>query len=99
VRRGLDRHLSVSTEWFPHEYVPYERGRNYVQEPWQTADSELDTVSRTALEVNLLTEDNLPYYHLAIWDTFGKDGAWGEWTGGGPPRRAGMRSCSVTTSR
>ncbi|MEO8425333.1 MAG: acyl-ACP desaturase, partial [Actinomycetota bacterium] len=22
---------------------------------------------------------NLPYYHLALWDTFGKDGAWGEW--------------------
>jgi hypothetical protein len=22
VRRGLDRHLSVATEWFPHEYVP-----------------------------------------------------------------------------
>jgi len=80
VRRGLDRHLSVSTEWFPHEYVPYERGRNYAREPWRSADSELDTVSQTALEVNLLTEDNLPYYHLAIWDTFGKDGAWGEWT-------------------
>jgi acyl-[acyl-carrier-protein] desaturase len=30
--------------------------------------------------VNLLTEDNLPYYHLALWDTFGRDGAWGEWT-------------------
>jgi hypothetical protein len=27
VRRGLDRHLSVATEWFPHDYVPYERGR------------------------------------------------------------------------
>ena len=80
VRRGLERHLSVSTEWFPHEYVPYERGRNYVDEPWESADSDLDAVSRTALEVNLLTEDNLPYYHLALWDTFGKDGAWGEWS-------------------
>jgi acyl-[acyl-carrier-protein] desaturase len=36
-------------------------------------------VSRTALEVNLLTEDNLPYYHLAIWETYGTEGAWGEW--------------------
>jgi acyl-[acyl-carrier-protein] desaturase len=80
VRRGLDRHLAGATEWFPHEYVPYERGRNFVQEPWQRTDSELDDVSRTALELNLLTEDNLPYYHLAIWDTFGKDGAWGAWT-------------------
>jgi acyl-[acyl-carrier protein] desaturase len=80
VRRGLDRHLSVSTEWFPHEFVPYERGRNYSTEPWQSEDSNLDPVSQAALEVNLLTEDNLPYYHLALWETFGKNGAWGEWT-------------------
>ena len=37
-------------------------------------------MARLALEVNLLTEDNLPYYHLALWETFGRDGAWGEWT-------------------
>ena len=29
VRAGLVRHLSAATEWFPHEYVPYEEGRNY----------------------------------------------------------------------
>jgi acyl-[acyl-carrier-protein] desaturase len=80
VRQCLDRHLSAATEWFPHEYVPYEVGRNYVQEPWDESDTDLSTVARTALEVNLLTEDNLPYYHLALWDMFGKDGAWGEWT-------------------
>jgi len=79
VRAGLVRHLSAATEWFPHDYVPYEVGRNYVQEPWQEIDSELTPIARTALEVNLLTEDNLPYYHLAIWETFGGDGAWGEW--------------------
>lgn len=79
VRRGLDRHLSATSEWFPHEYVPYEVGRNYVEEPWEDTDSSLSPVARTALEVNLLTEDNLPYYHFALWDTFGKDGVWGEW--------------------
>jgi acyl-[acyl-carrier-protein] desaturase len=78
--RGLERHLSVATEWFPHEFVPYERGRNYVEEPWEATDSDLSEVARTSLEVNLLTEDNLPYYHLALWETFGNDGAWGEWT-------------------
>jgi acyl-[acyl-carrier-protein] desaturase len=80
VRAGLDRHLSVATDWFPHEYVPYEEGRNYAREPWEEADSVLSPVARLALEVNLLTEDNLPYYHLALWETFGRDGAWGEWT-------------------
>lgn len=79
VRRGLERHLAVASEWFPHEFVPYEVGRNYLDEPWRPEDSCLSAISCTALEVNLLTEDNLPYYHLALWETFGRDGAWGEW--------------------
>ena len=79
LRLGLERHLAQATEWFPHEYVPYEVGRNYVEEPWEPTDSHLSEVSRLSLEVNLLTEDNLPYYHLALWETFGSDGIWGEW--------------------
>ena len=80
--RGLERHLSAATEWFPHEYVPYEVGRNYRDEPWELADSDLDAVSRVALEVNLLTEDNLPSYHRLIHGMFGKgDGAWINWVG------------------
>jgi acyl-[acyl-carrier-protein] desaturase len=75
----LDRHLAAAAEWFPHDYVPYEQGRNFATEPWEPGDSRLDDISRTALELNLLTEDNLPYYHLAIWDMFGGDGPWGEW--------------------
>jgi acyl-[acyl-carrier-protein] desaturase len=79
VERSLDRHLASTAEWFPHEYVPYELGRNYVDEPWLPSDSGLPDIAQTALEVNLLTEDNLPYYHLSLWRTFGDDGAWGEW--------------------
>lgn len=79
VALGLERHLSAATEWFPHDYVPYEVGRNYRLEPWEEADSPLSPVARTALEINLLTEDNLPYYHLALWDMFGRDGVWAEW--------------------
>jgi acyl-[acyl-carrier-protein] desaturase len=79
VERGLDRHLAASSEWFPHEYVPYEVGRNYQDDPWQPRDSDLPDIARTSLEVNLLTEDNLPYYHLSLWRTFGDDDAWGEW--------------------
>ena len=79
VARGLNRHLSTTTDWNPHEFVPYEEGRNYVKEPWQPSDSRLPDIAQISLEVNLLTEDNLPYYHLAIWDTFGHEEAWGEW--------------------
>jgi acyl-[acyl-carrier-protein] desaturase len=80
VARLLDRHLAAAKEWFPHDYVPWDRGRSFTDAPWEPADSSLDTAARTALELNLLTEDNLPYYHLALRDLFGIDGAWGEWS-------------------
>jgi len=79
VGRALDRHLGTATEWFPHEFVPYELGRNFQADPWRPADSRLSDIAQTAMELNLLTEDNLPYYHLAIWEMFGGDGPWGEW--------------------
>src|SRR6266513_172601 len=79
VEGTLERHLSTAQEWFPHEYIPWEQGRSFTEQPWEAGDSRLSGVARTAMELNLLTEDNLPYYHLAIWETFGGEGAWGEW--------------------
>src|SRR5947208_6133238 len=80
VEAVLERHLGAADEWFPHEYVPWDEARSFSREPWTPGDSRLSDVARTALELNLLTEDNLPYYHLAIWETFGGNGPWGEWT-------------------
>jgi acyl-[acyl-carrier-protein] desaturase len=83
VATNLDRHLSLAKEWFPHEYVPWSEGRTYDGilngEPWKPGDSVLPDVARTALIVNLLTEDNLPSYHREIATLFGRDGAWGNW--------------------
>jgi acyl-[acyl-carrier-protein] desaturase len=75
----LDRHLSTAQEWFPHDYVPWEQGSSFEDNPWQPEQSGLSDIAQTAMELNLLTEDNLPYYHLAIWQTFGGEGPWGEW--------------------
>ena len=79
VETMLERHLRAAQEWFPHDFVPWEQGRSFERNPWVQADSRLSDVAQTALELNLLTEDNLPYYHLAIWETFGGAGPWGEW--------------------
>ncbi|MFE9690930.1 acyl-ACP desaturase [Micromonospora sp. NPDC005806] len=83
VEKNLDRHLSLAKEWFPHEYVPWSEGRTFDGplggEPWAEGDSTLPEVARTALIVNLLTEDNLPSYHHEIATLFGRDGAWGTW--------------------
>ncbi len=84
VAQNLDRHLKMAREWFPHDYVPWSRGRDFAflgGEDWQPEDSPLDPVAKTALTVNLLTEDNLPSYHREIATRFSRDGAWGTWVG------------------
>ncbi len=86
AERLLERHLATSREWFPHDYVPYGRGRDH--EPghhWSPDDSDLGGATigpevRSALLVNLLTEDNLPYYFRSVERIFGRDGVWGTWT-------------------
>jgi acyl-[acyl-carrier-protein] desaturase len=83
VAENLDRHLKLAKEWFPHEYVPWSDGRTFDGllggEAWAESDSPMPEVARTALIVNLLTEDNLPSYHHEIATLFGRDGAWGTW--------------------
>jgi acyl-[acyl-carrier-protein] desaturase len=79
----LNRHEKAAKEWFPHEYVPWSEGRSFDGlmggDPWSESDSQISEVARSALIVNLLTEDNLPSYHHEIALVFGRDAAWGEW--------------------
>ena len=82
VEENLDRHLAAAEDWMPHEYVPWSEGRNFAAlsgEPWSVEQSVLSAAARTAMEVNLLTEDNLPSYHRELGHTFGRHGAWGAW--------------------
>ena len=82
-----DRHMGVAKEWFPHEYVPWSRGRDFdPQRPWSPEDADfgdggwvLPDAVRASLFVNLLTEDNLPYYTRDIHSVFGGDSAYGAW--------------------
>ncbi len=78
----LERHLASAKEWFPHEVVPWSLGKDFDSErSWSTDDSTISVPDevRSALFVNLLTEDNLPYYFRTIEALFGRDGVWGEW--------------------
>ena len=64
----FDRHLAATKEWFPHELVPYGRARDFTPgAAWSPADTDcggvtLSEAARSALYLNVLTEDNLPYY-------------------------------------
>ena len=63
VAANLDRHLAKAKPWYPHDYVPWSRGRDFALlggQDWTPDDSPLDEVSKAAMIVNLLTEDNLP---------------------------------------
>jgi acyl-[acyl-carrier-protein] desaturase len=75
----VNRHMSQSKEWFPHEMVPWSQARDFG--PGDSCDDivPMPPEVRSALLVNLLTEDNLPYYFNSIDRMFGKDGPWGEW--------------------
>ncbi|MFP5377066.1 MAG: acyl-ACP desaturase [Acidimicrobiia bacterium] len=79
VAHLLDRHLAKAKEWFPHEMVPWSRGRDFQPDDvWDPDEYPVPDEVRSALFLNLLTEDNLPYYFHTIQNVFG-DGAWGEW--------------------
>jgi acyl-[acyl-carrier-protein] desaturase len=72
VRRLLDRHVSASREWFPHELVPRVSVVDRTHE-------QLATGVRSALVVNVLTEDALPFYMTGLHAQFGGGGAWWDW--------------------
>lgn len=79
VETLLERHLAAAKEWFPHEFVPWSRGRDFEPgEEWDAREFPLPAPVRDALFVNLLTEDNLPYYFATIDRMFG-GGPWGVW--------------------
>ncbi len=75
----VDRHLKATKEWFPHEMVPWSRGRDYEPgEQWDPDEFPVADEVRSALFVNLLTEDNLPYYFHSISTLFGGE-SWNVW--------------------
>ncbi|HUR77544.1 MAG TPA: acyl-ACP desaturase [Acidimicrobiales bacterium] len=81
AERLMERHLSASKEWFPHEYVPWSQGRDFEPgEAWVADDEKVPAALRSALFVNLLTEDNLPYYFRDIERMFGRNDVWGAWS-------------------
>lgn len=80
VEALIAEHRDRREHWYAHEFVPWEEGRSFVEEPWDPSQASVSPEVRTALVLNLLTEDNLPYYHAEIADRLPKGGAFAEWT-------------------
>src|SRR5258707_4306592 len=80
VEQLLARHLGGPKECSPHQLVPWSGGRDFEPgEAWDPREVDLDPAVRSSLLVNLLTEDNLPYYTSTITALYGNDGPWGVW--------------------
>ncbi len=79
VERLYERHLATTKSWLPHELIPWERANeSRPRDAWDAASSTLPSGVRSALVVNLLTEDNLPYYFETINRVFANE-TWREW--------------------
>lgn len=84
VEANLNRHLATAVDWNPHDYVPWNEGRNFAflgGEDYDPEQSKLSPDAKLAMVLNLLTEDNLPSYHRIIHNQFDPDGAWRQWVG------------------
>jgi acyl-[acyl-carrier-protein] desaturase len=66
VERLYNRHLEAPRLWFPHEQIDWGEGESFNERPWSPEDYPLGEGVRSSIYVNLLTEDNLPYYTSSI---------------------------------
>ena len=80
VNRLTDEHLVRRSDWYFHDLVPWERGESFRDKPWDVSQCTISENARTALVLNLLTEDNLPYYHALIERTLPDTSAFNRWT-------------------
>ncbi|GAJ84563.1 putative acyl-[acyl-carrier-protein] desaturase [Nocardia brasiliensis NBRC 14402] len=83
VESTLRRHIDVADGWQPHDYVPWDDGRNFSflgGIDWDPEQSELSEVAKLALTVSVLIADNLPSYHREL-GKYLRTGAWWRWVG------------------
>jgi acyl-[acyl-carrier-protein] desaturase len=84
VADNLSRHLRTADEWYAHDYVPFDEGRDFAflgGEDWDASQVSLPTEIVDAVEVLLITKDNLAGYHRELVEHFILEDKWGRWIG------------------
>lgn len=101
IERLMAEHRDRREHWYFHDTIPWERGRNFKDEPWDASQATLSPEVRTAFVLNLLTEDNLPYYTSLFGSYFEHDSPmnrWGRlWTAEEGQHAIAMRSYLLTS--
>jgi acyl-[acyl-carrier-protein] desaturase len=80
VERLYNRHMTAPRLWYPHEQINWGEGENFNDRAWSPEDYPLGDGVRSSIYVNLLTEDNLPYYTESILAHSPKGHPIHEWT-------------------
>jgi acyl-[acyl-carrier-protein] desaturase len=84
VAQNLDRHLQSEQLWYAHDYVPFDQGENFAflgGTDWDPAQVTLPRPVTDALEILLITKDNLAGYHRELVEHFILEDKWGRWVG------------------
>ena len=84
VGENLARHIATEEPWYSHDYVPFERGENFAflgGTDWDASSVTLPKPVTDALEILLITKDNLAGYHRELVEHFILDDKWGRWLG------------------
>jgi acyl-[acyl-carrier-protein] desaturase len=84
VDRELRRHLDTEDAWFAHDYVPFDQGENFAflgGTDWDPSQMTLPRPVTDAVEILLITKDNLAGYHREFVEHFILEDKWGRWLG------------------
>ncbi len=80
VIRLTEAHKERRSDWYFHDIVPWERGESFRDKPWDVSQCTISENARTSLVLNLLTEDNLPYYHMLLAKYLPEKSAYTAWS-------------------
>ena len=84
VADNLARYLETANEWYAHDFVPFDQGENFAflgGNDWDASQVTMPSDVVDALEVLLVTKDNLAGYHRELVEHFILENKWGRWLG------------------
>lgn len=84
VSQEFRRHIDTEDVWYGHDYVPFDQGENFAflgGRDWDPSQVTLPKQVTDAVEILLITKDNLAGYHREMVFNFILQDKWGRWIG------------------
>ena len=84
VGEYFHRHIDTAVPWYAHDFVPFDRGENFKSmggRDWDPSQVTLPKHITDALEIMLITKDNVSGVHREFVEHFILEDWWGTWIG------------------